>query len=1401
MPTETYAEIVKFTWDVSDVEAKAQIMITKAGEVSRAIEAISSASTKMGADLAAGFNAGATAADNLITKLTTIIELQKRMGGSDATPTRNGGGGGGSGGSGGSGSAFTTGTDIGGYHITPSGAVQYSESGRFARRVDLPQEVADMSAQIEAEAVARAKARIIDKINPNGGSGLGAFNPFTQSFLGGPSEGRANLPTSGIDHTSAGQVAGGMVSPKLLPPSGGITYDLNSTLPANGSWMNPGNLSEKQLNASYDAWVAAGGGLGGSMSKAVDGGAPVNLDSFSARIESTLSPLAKLSTEADDLANAYLKTQNALAQIAITRSSSPSLTIPGVASGLSQEQYDAWNQSQMGRGAGSHFLPGNSFGQSLARDDSGRFISAEDWINAPVLGRGSEYQPPNTPYGIGAPLQSQAFAGNGFISYPSSFSPGWLGQGGGYGGLLPPPGSPPGWMPTPAGTGGLGGGGGSGMLFGPGMGGLGSGGGWGGYGGGLGGGGGSSYFGGGPYYNYRQAQGNVAQELFSAEQMYSTGNFGDFENIMQGPYNAARRQAQGAAARQSSYESTYDFNQLRPPSAGADKYYEQFYANAEVNSIGGKLAAAQFKGNESEIDRLGLAYETAKEKADALTKSTSSVARETNDFGDVIGRVFTRILIYTAIFEAFRVGAQIVRSFADEYLRLSDVQARVGFINGQGVGASQAQFADAAQYGVSPAQAAPGILTAAQLGSPESDRQAAGQMALVFGANQYDNAIKELTQTRERAASVGLVEYHNLDLLATMYKSIPGDFESYNEAIKQGIQLHGQFGTSAEAMSLAIAKTSFLTETGPEQTSTLFQSLLSKLQEPATQKRLKSFGIEAGTPEEMIRDINSQVQQLQGAGRGADIQKLMEAIQGGGIGGYSRVRQMTIAFDEIGKALDNVNPKLANWNDLVTSVSDSGVTKINMLKSSWDAFLLSLANTPQVASLAMAAINSLNAVRLNLDIMSIPGGAKESWNNLNSQQKQDALSQYTASTGKDAVKDTPIPVWQQEINLAAGLVGQRPFTGDVTNNPEFMTWFRNQGTSPTGGLIDHIIGGQGGYRGSGSGMPGKGQLGTGINSPGWGAEPTAFGGFETFPKGQNWDSFVSSVRKYETQIDKLPGYDLNQKQFQYYDESTGLFRSLLADSNAIRFATDEQRKLLAQAFTGTFNVPSGGRIPFAALLAGFGPEGSGGGGGGGGLVGSLVDERAKSSIDSMATAAQTMSAAALGILGYLAAHGANVPGSATSRGGQSVPTASESGIAGYIAAHGGRTTPGMPSIDALSNRHLDPNRMHEMGHDQLLYPRDNPFESGPIERPSHRIPMIQDMRSKVATGRVPSVPGREVASHTSRAGLSPIQLAVTNNIRVAIDGRQISYIQNRQNYRQFDSVRNSNGAPNSVVSM
>jgi len=535
----------------------------------------------------------------------------------------------------------------------------------------------------------------------------------------------------------------------------------------------------------------------------------------------------------------------------------------------------------------------------------------------------------------------------------------------------------------------------------------------------------------------------------------------------------------------------------------------------------------------NQVDQAGVSFENATNKA--------------GNFERALGRIVT----YSVIFAGFAAVGAVVRGVADEMVRLSDVQSRIGFVNGQSNQATLAQFTQAANYGISPAQAGQGILTAGQLGASPQQNQQAQQLALIFGADQYSNALVQLTRTQEQASATGLKHVNTLDFIAQSYKTLPGSLNDYFGALQRGIQLNAQFGVSAENMGLAIEKGMLTTGQSADQVAVAYQSILSKVATPATQKALEPLGIQRGDATTMVREITEEYQRLAQVGDRAGIEKLGEALQGGGIGGYSRIETLPDIFSALNTALNNTNPNLAKFSALLNDVSNSDVTKINQLTASWNNFLLALGS-------------------------GIPGNAAG--------QFLDGITRQLKNV-TDIIENGGKAIQSVGADPAGALGRVAKYSQD---NPFTLTNLIQAPFNPArtleqlAGLIDAAtngrIGGpsEGGRPGPiGIGLSGV-QSGFGMRIPQSILNPYPnpienFGGLQNLPQGVGIEQYRSMVQATESQL-KIAGVPTDDKNYEVLSRSGTLLGQILADSNAIRITNDKIAQNTA-TFGGT--PPSG----------------------------------------------------------------------------------------------------------------------------------------------------------------------------------------------------------------------------------
>lgn len=649
-----------------------------------------------------------------------------------------------------------------------------------------------------------------------------------------------------------------------------------------------------------------------------------------------------------------------------------------------------------------------------------------------------------------------------------------------------------------------------------------------------------------------------------------------------------------------------------------------------------------------------------------------------NIFDNKFARHISWIAQGIAIWGALHVAMDGVKIVLSEIANLESVQSRLGFINGASLtNVAEGNLAGAA-YGLTPTQSGAGLIAAGQLGLNKAQQNDARKASLVFGADQYLNITQEIYQTNKAMETAGVSGINQLDYLATAYKTAAGSVEDYGDSLQYGIKLSHDLGIESTQTGLAILRVSQATEDSPKNIGTTLQAVISRLRQPQTQENLKAFGITPGKPEDMIRQISAEVSSLTQSGQLDRLKDLMAELTGG-ITGPARQLQLTAIFAELQPILEGNVTQLESMDKLVTRIGDTGTAHWNRLTAS-----------------ALAYLDAL------IGVANAGGGAKAVFWGAGEQFLTDQANRinYVNSTGLDTQrngKDTPAYL-------------------------EYLD--RNKG------IPDYASeGNRFSYKPSGTGVASKNP---GTIGP-YPAPPSPFGGFQTMTPGFDWDKFTKGVGDYEKQLAKVPGYTLDPKEVAFFDSSGQYYKSIIGDLNAIRWSSDEQRKLMQQQITGTFNVPAGGEVMvlFAALANNIGPNYGGSGAGTGTGTGT-------------------------GATGYNAAFQAAANSIKKKRGVDD-------------------------DIGLMEPKFVDEspekNMMKRMHKADLFAPGGGKSTTGDATSDRFRRDQNQQM------GKLQS-------------------LVVNNTIRVYIDGRQVSHVVQRQNYRSFENIRNSAfTAPSSQVAV
>lgn len=570
-------------------------------------------------------------------------------------------------------------------------------------------------------------------------------------------------------------------------------------------------------------------------------------------------------------------------------------------------------------------------------------------------------------------------------------------------------------------------------------------------------------------------------------------------------------------------------------------------------------------------------FNQAAQAAIMYGNSVQTAGGKVNDFNARFSRHLTWIAQGIAIWGALNLTIGVIRNYTDELMRLEALQSRLGFITGQGMGATVGQLQQAAGYGITPAQAAPGLVTRAQLGLTNAQNTQAMQLAQIFGMDQYEAMLQEIYQTQQRANAAGLAQVDILDYMATAYAEVNGPASAYFDALQYGIALHGQLGLSAEQAGIAIGKmANALGETSPETVKNLLSRIILQLDKPEVRQQLEGLGITGPSFPEYFQQLATGV-----AGGGARAERIVSQLSFGLQGAQQRTefRTLLAAYGEYLQAVQNGQTDLREFGDLHREVTDDAVVQVNKLKAAWDTFLLSAGAETGLAGGLTTMLEYWTG--LLGDIGTGLG----------------AISQFAKNRPIDNLQGAR--GFAGAFNVEAiGRFGQSPM--DLLN-----PWAWVQVFAAAVERFDRISK-RASVAGRAPGEAGEAEQETlfpkGLGE-GMGARrlrrindlknrPPEFGGFQTFGEGLDWDRFVRRVGEIEGQIQKeVPEYELDRRTYAFYDESAGYYRKILGDNEAIRRALEEQTDLL-KTITGVFNVPAGGEIlvPFFALQAGFRPD-------------------------------------------------------------------------------------------------------------------------------------------------------------------------------------------------------------------
>ena len=819
----------------------------------------------------------------------------------------------------------------------------------------------------------------------------------------------------------------------------------------------------------------------------------------------------------------------------------------------------------------------------------------------------------------------------------------------------------------------------------------------------------------GPYSEqeyWQRQQGWFSQK---AQMQWGLGNIPGFEQTMQQQWYPAFQEQRRAQAGVGVFQTAQD-EAAMAGLAGGGRPSQRAFLDVQAQSLRSQQEAARLVGNAQEYDRLSKSLDENRKKYGELG---SGVDEFDDRFGRHLRRVAESIIIWTVFRTALRAVEDVIKGVAEETLRLESIQARVSFIE-PGAPGVLGQNVQAAGYGITPTQAGGGALAAAQLGLSVADQQRAAQLTLIFGADQYENIVRELYQTQIRANAVGVESVNIMDYMATAYQTAGGGVEVYGDALQSALSVFTDLGLGVEQTALALLKISEATEKPPEQIATTIQSVITKLGKPETQELLgKRYGIEPGKPEEMILQISAALDRLVSSGNAEKAQRLLEAIGGGQIQGPQRIIQLQTIFHTLVGEYAAGNVALTDHNKLIDELGKTGTVAFSRLNASFRVWLSSLLEAPPL-------IDAINASAKNFQESSL----------LRTYIQEMGLTAPGHPAGLQAILDSPeFQAWMNERNDPASR--ERSWAADAARWQAQANFYN----PPLG----------------------KGQLAF--------PEPPAFGGFQTFPKGQDWDQFKALVRDYETKLKDVPGYTVDRQQIAFLDEQTKQFRYLLADTNAIRFATEESRKMAAEQITGVFNIPDSGRalVAFYALQQGYVPRDRADALASG--AGSFP--KAKEISDPITTAVYTVNDTLL-TFGDIFGAARGAYGGGKQPGG--IPKVTD-GVDVYSQY--------LPVIEEGASKGRQ-EMQRRQNFTRRMLPEDALFSK--IQREQDELIAAEGLG-----GSRSDTPMRSRRSTAQRAQQMSIPITINSRIVINVDGRRIQQMINRQTYQQFSQIAGGAG--------
>lgn len=484
---------------------------------------------------------------------------------------------------------------------------------------------------------------------------------------------------------------------------------------------------------------------------------------------------------------------------------------------------------------------------------------------------------------------------------------------------------------------------------------------------------------------------------------------------------------------------------------------------------------------------------------------------------------------------AFATAAKAAHDFGEELVRLDSVSQRLNFINGTTREGTVAQFLSAAEMGITPEQAAPGLITAAQYGLAGRDVSRAQQLAAVFGPEQFNNILTEIYQTEQRANAAGVEHLNIMSYIATAYQTGSGTLEDYFDSLQMGVELTQALGLSAEQAGLAVLKVSQGLEGTPSDAASLLQIIRRRISTQATVREgLAAEGITGPDMPSYFR----QISEMAATGDPAQFERVLQLIVGGQ-NVTTRLANMRTALVELYEVM-GAPPDMSSWQQLFAGFSDTTQFKINQLTASWKEFLLAVGDSfPGQIGVSMVNDRLGSTAEGLRSAGVILGGIPELM--FSGASTRFAYANQLRSGIQNQFSERGVPTALADIILNQGF------------------WY---------GVIADAINDT---LGANARQPDTGRQGTVVTMPN-GGRITSFGpplpveGFANLPQGVDFMTFYRTALEIQKTLSAIPGYQPNLETTAVLDRGRRLgddddrYRVIRLDAKAIQDAIDKVAK-------------------------------------------------------------------------------------------------------------------------------------------------------------------------------------------------------------------------------------------------